>query len=223
MTDHISPTQFKEAGGTQDWRVIGDGMCAYFATGSFELGARLVQEIAKLDGLEPQRPDVDLRHDGVTVRLLTYGEDWYGPSTRDVEMARRISAIAAELGLEADPSKVQSVLIIPGAPNTAEVMPFWEAITGYERRADSPEEDLIDPRWRGPALWFERMEEPRSDRGGGTIHVAVWVPEELAEERVAAALAAGGRIVRDEDAPSGWLLADPAGNECDVASVSARD
>ncbi|CAN5578131.1 hypothetical protein BH23CHL7_BH23CHL7_11130 [soil metagenome] len=222
MTDHISPTQFKEADGTHDWRVIGDGMCAYFATGSFELGARLAQEVARLDGLEPQRPDVDLRHDGVTVRLLTYGEDWYGPSTRDVDMARRISAAARELGLKADPSKVQSVLVIAGASTPAEVMPFWQAILGYDRRADSPEEDLIDPRWRGPAFWFEQMDEPRAD-GGGSIHIAVWVPEEEAEARVAAALAAGGRIVRGEHAPAWWTLADAAGNECDVASVSARD
>jgi 4a-hydroxytetrahydrobiopterin dehydratase len=36
------------------------------------------------------------------------------------------------------------------------------------------------------------MDEPRPD-GGGAIHVAVWVPEEQAEARIAAALAAGGR------------------------------
>jgi hypothetical protein len=44
-----------------------------------------------------------------------------------------------------------------------------------------------------------------------------------AEARVAAALAAGGRIVRDEFAPSWWTLADSAGNEADIATVSGRD
>jgi 4a-hydroxytetrahydrobiopterin dehydratase len=34
-------------------------------------------------------------------------------------------------------------------------MPFWRAVLGYEYRADSPDEDLIDPRGRGPAFWFE--------------------------------------------------------------------
>ena len=29
MTDGISPTQFHESGGVEDWRVIGDGACAY--------------------------------------------------------------------------------------------------------------------------------------------------------------------------------------------------
>ena len=129
--------------------------------------------------------------------------------------------MARDLGLSADPSAVQSVLVIPGAPNTAEVMPFWRAVLGYEPRRDSPDEDLVDPRNRGPAFWFEPMAEPR--QGGGAIHVAVWVPPEQAEARVAAGLAAGGRIVRDDFAPSWWTLADPAGNEADVATAKGRD
>ncbi len=66
------------------------------------------------------------------------------------------------------------------------------------------------------------MEEPRAD-GGGAIHIAVWVPPEEAEARVAAALAAGGHIVRDDHAPAWWTLADAAGNEADVATVETRD
>ena len=82
-------------------------------------------------------------------------------------------------------------------------MPFWRAALGYEPRRDSPAEDLVDPHGRGPGFWFERMNEPRAD-GGGAIHVAVWVPHEHAEARIAAALAAGGRMVRDEFARSWW-------------------
>ena len=66
------------------------------------------------------------------------------------------------------------------------------------------------------------MEEPRPDRAGA-IHVAIWVPYELAEARVAAALAAGGHVVRDSFAPAWWTLADAAGNEADVATTMGRD
>jgi 4a-hydroxytetrahydrobiopterin dehydratase len=221
MNDGITVSQFHEAEGVEDWRVIGDGACTYFHTGSFAAGARLVQAIGELAGVDDHPPDVDLRPDGVTVRLLTTGEDWYGMSRRDVELARQISAVAREQGLSADPSAVQSVLVIPGAPDTAEVMPFWRAVLGYEPRADSPEEDLVDPRTRGPAFWFESMDEPR--QGGGAIHIAVWVPYEQAQARVAAALAAGGHMVRDEHAPAWWTLADSAGNEADVATTKGRD
>ena len=222
MNDYISPRQFHESEGVEEWRIIGDGATTWFPTGSFAAGARLVQAIGELQDLGPGQPDVDLRHDGVTVRLITYNQNWYGPSRRDVELARQISTVARDLGFSGDPSAVQSVLVIPGAPDTAAVMPFWRAVLGYEPRADSPEEDLVDPRNRGPAFWFEGMNEPRPD-GGGAIHVAIWVPPEQAEERVAAAIAAGGRMVRDEFAPSWWTLADAAGNEADVATVMDRD
>jgi 4a-hydroxytetrahydrobiopterin dehydratase len=221
VTDPISPKQFHESEGVEEWRVVGDGACAYFRTGSFAASARLVQAISQLPGIEEHPPDVDVRHDGVTVRLITYTDDYYGMSRRDVEMARRISAAARQLDLAADPSAVQSLLVIPGATSTAEVMPFWRAALGYEPRRDSPAEDLVDPHGRGPGFWFEQMNEPRAD--GGAIHVAAWVPYEQAEARIAAALAAGGRMVRDEFAPAWWTLADAAGNEVDIATTRGRD
>lgn len=222
MSDRITAREFHAADGVADWRVLGEGACAYFRTGSFAAGVRLVQEIGELAGIDEHHPDIDLRHDGVTVRLITITDDYFGMSGRDVELARQISAVAREQGVSADPSAVQTLLVIPGAPDTAEVMPFWRAVLGYVPRGDSPEEDLVDPRGRGPAFWFESMDRPRPD-GGGAIHVAIWVPYELAEARVAAALAAGGHLVRDNFAPAWWTLADAAGNEADVATTASRD
>jgi 4a-hydroxytetrahydrobiopterin dehydratase len=181
-----------------------------------------VQAISELKGVEDHRPSIDVRHDGVTVHMITYTDDYFAPIRRDVELARQISAVAQKLGLTNDPSGVQSLLIIPGATNIAKVIPFWRAVLGYEPRRDSPNEDLVDPRDRGPAFWFEQMNEPRGD-GGGAIHVAIWVPYEQAEARIAAALAAGGRMVRDQFAPSWWTLADEAGNEADIATTKGRD
>jgi 4a-hydroxytetrahydrobiopterin dehydratase len=222
MTEQISPKQFHESAGVEDWRLTSDGACAYFRTGSLAAGARLVQAIGDLPGVDDHRPSVDVRRDGVTVCLITITNSYYGPSRRDVELARQISEAARKLRLAADPSAVQSLLVIPGATVTAEVMPFWQALLGYERRPDTPDEDLVDPRSRGAAFWFEPMKEPRPG-GLGAIHVAVWVPYEQAEARVAAALAAGGRMVRDEFAPSWWTLADAAGNEADIATAKGRD
>jgi 4a-hydroxytetrahydrobiopterin dehydratase len=222
MDDGISPREFEAAEGVEDWRVLGDGACAFFRTRSFAVSAGLVQAIGEIPGVDDHPPAVDVRADGVTVRLITVADDWYGMSRRDVEVARRISAVARDFGLSADPSAVQSFLVIPGASDTAAVMPFWQAVLGYDRRADSPDEDLVDPHGRGPSFWFESMDEPRPG-DGGAIHVAVWVPSEQAENRVAAALAAGGHLVRDGFAPSWWTLADSAGNEADVATAVGRD
>jgi 4a-hydroxytetrahydrobiopterin dehydratase len=222
MNDPITAREFHETAGVEEWRVVGDGACSFFRTGSFESATRLVEAIGRLPGVEEHQPDVDIRPDGVTVRLLTTSDNYYGMSSADVNLAKQISAVARDLGMSGDPSRVQSMLVIPGAGNVAEVMPFWRAILGYEPRADSPEEDLVDPHNRWPGFWFEEMSELRAD-GGGAIHLAVWVPVEEAEGRVAAALAAGGHVVRDDFAPSWWTLADAAGNEADIATVAGRD
>jgi 4a-hydroxytetrahydrobiopterin dehydratase len=94
MTERITPRQFHEAAGVEDWRVLGEGACTYFRTGSFAAGARLVHAISELVGLDDHHPDVDLRYGGVTVRLITITPDHYGLSERDVELARQISAVA---------------------------------------------------------------------------------------------------------------------------------
>jgi len=214
MTGRITPRQFHEAVGVEDWRVLGDGACTYFRTGSFEVGVRLVQAIAGLGGFDDHHPDVDLRYEGVTVRLITMTDGSYGLSERDVELAQQISAVARDLGTPADPS-VQSLEIAIDALVRPEVMPFWRAVLGYRDRGDG-DDNLIDPRGRGPLFWFQQMDAPRPQRN--RIHIDVWVPHDQAEERVAAAIAAGGVLVTDEHAPSWWTLADAEGNEADVCT-----
>src|SRR2546426_171781 len=152
MTDQISPKQFRESEGVEDWRVVGDGANAYFRTGSLAAGAPPPQAVSAL-------------------------------------------------------------------PRPGELQPHPVA---RRHRGGGPAEDLVDPRSRGVRFWFEQMNKPRPD-GGGAIHIAVWVPYEQAEARIAAALAAGGRLVRDEFAPSWWTLADAAGNEADIATTKGRE
>ncbi len=221
MTDYLTPTQFDTSDGVGDWRVISDGCCAFFRSDSFTASAAFAQAVAALPRMGEPGTAIDLRHDGVTVKLLTQADDWWGPSARDVELARSISAIARDQGLFADVSGIQSLLIIPGGPDTAAIMPFWRAVLGYVPRRDSPDEDLIDAHDRDPSFWFEAMDEPRVD-GGGAIHIAVWLPFELAESRLQAALAAGGHVVRDR-APMWWTVADSAGNEIDISTTKNRD
>jgi 4a-hydroxytetrahydrobiopterin dehydratase len=220
MDDGITPDEFHASEGAGDWRVLGEGAYAMWRTASLADSARFVDAIARIDGIEDHRPDVDIRPPGVTVRLLTRSGDWYGMTRRDLELARRISAAARELGLAADPGAVQSLLLVVGAPSTAEVLPFWRAALAYDPRPDSPDEDLVDPNLRDTNVWFEEMGEPRGD-GGGALHVGIFVPPEASEARLAAALGAGGRLVRDR-APMGWTLADAAGNELDIATTQGR-
>lgn len=217
----ITLREFHEADGLEDWRAVAQVASAYFRTGSFTASGRLVQAISKLAGLDASRAEVDARPQGVTVRLITIADDYYGLTAHDVELARQISAVAREQGVSADPTLVQGLVISIDALVIADVLPFWRAVLDFQPRADTPDEELNDPRQLWPLVYFNQMDAPRPQRN--RIHFDVWVPLDQAEARVAATLAAGGRVVTDENAPGWWVLADPEGNEACVATWVSCD
>src|SRR5699024_7406816 len=99
----------------------------------------------------------------------------------------------------------------------AGVMPFWQAVLGYE--PDGPEA-LADPLGIGPPVWFQQMDQPRPERS--TFHLDVSVPHDLVEDRLAAVLRAGGRLVSDGRAPAFWVVADAEGNEACLCTWQDR-
>jgi len=212
MTERISPQRFHET----DWRVIRDDASTHFRTGSFAAGVALVDAIGKLADAANHHPDVDLRYDGVTVRVKTHSEGRL--TERDVALAGQISDAARELGVPIDLTGLQAVQVAIDALVIPEVLPFWRAVLGYKEVGD---EDLVDPHLQGPPFWFQQMDAPRPQRN--RIHIDVYVPHDQAEARVAAAIAAGGHLVSDVNAPGTWLLADAEGNEVDIASWPDQD
>jgi 4a-hydroxytetrahydrobiopterin dehydratase len=218
MTDAITAAEFTAEAGTGDWRVLRSSALARFTTGSFTRGVRLVSRIGALAEAANHHPDVDLRYGTVTVR--TWSHDVGGLSARDVALAREISMAARELDVASDPAGVSDVVLCIDATAGPEVQSFWQALLGYDAEAEYSGNDaagrLTDPDGRLPAIWFQQSDERREQRN--RIHVDVWVPFDQAERRMAAALAAGGRLVTDEFAPSWWVLADAEGNEACVCT-----
>jgi 4a-hydroxytetrahydrobiopterin dehydratase len=227
MSETIERRRFHEV----DWRVVRDNASTHFRTRSFAAGVALIDAIGKLADAANHHPDVDLRYHGVTVRLKTHSEG--GLTERDVALARHISDAARELGVPVDLTGLQAVQVAIDALVIPEVLPFWRAVLGYKEvdDEDPPREaaeegfgdpqHLVDPHLQGPPFWFQQMDAPRPQRN--RIHIDVYVPHDQAEARVAAALAAGGHVVSDENAPGWWTLADAEGNEVDVASWPDRD
>lgn len=205
MTVGIASASFHEIG----WRVLAYAAATYVRTGSFADGARLADTIGRIADRAGHRPDIDVRPDGVTVRLTVNEE---GVLTQaDLAFAGEISAVARDLGLELDPTRVQMIQIAIDAMVIPDVLPFWQAVLGYRAFGDS----LVDPEFEGPTVWFQQMDAPRPQRN--RIHVDLYLPQDQAQARITAALEAGGRIVYDGHAPQWWTLADPEGNEVDVA------
>jgi len=203
---------FHDAEGLEDWRILFSGAHAYFRARSFEHGARFVAAIADVAEAVGHFPDVDLRPEGVTVRTAS-GE--YGAlSQRDVELARRISLEARRLEVEPDPSQVQVIGINVAQDDGSDVGPFWAAALGY--RSLGADEDVVDRHRRNPHVSFQRLR--RSRPGRGRLHIDVSVPADQAEARVAAALAAGGRLADATHAPHWWTLASPENHGVDIAA-----
>ncbi|MFC7531475.1 VOC family protein [Actinoplanes sp. GCM10030250] len=208
MTAQITAGQFHAADGVEDWRSLYHLVSAHFPTGSLAEGIAFVDEIGRLAGeAEQQHLTIDLRGTGVTVSL----------TLRDISLARRISAAARKLDIPADPAAVQLVHVTLDALAGADVLPFWRAVLGYRQIGD---DYLSDPARRGPGLGLQQMDAPRPQRN--RMHLDVAVPHDQAEARVAAALAAGGRLVSDAHAPKWWILADSEGNEACVATWVGR-
>ncbi|MEU4198015.1 VOC family protein [Kribbella sp. NPDC026611] len=206
MTARITAKAFHSAEGVDDWRVLYHLVSAYFWTSSLGKGIALVDEIGRLAGATELK--IDLRPAGVTVSLLR----------RDVDLARKISAAARALDLPADPTAVQVLNVSIDALVIEDVLPFWRALLGYGQLDD---DYLYDPQGRGPGISFQPMDAPRPQRN--RIHLDVAVPHDQAEARIAAALAAGGRLVTDTHAPKWWVLADPEGNEACIATWLGRE
>lgn len=211
MVERITSKQFHEAPGTEDWRVLSDGAATYFATGSFAKGLEFVNRIGALADAADHHPDVDLRYRAVLVKVMTHEvmpNGWL--SERDTMLAAQISQVARELGLSADPTRVHTLQIAIDALDIPKVQAFWAAVLG---RSVS-DEDLADGDGFAPNFWFQQMDAPRTQRN--RIHIDLYMPADQAQARVAAALAAGGTLARD-NGPHWWTLADPEGNEVDIA------
>jgi 4a-hydroxytetrahydrobiopterin dehydratase len=132
----------------------------------------------------------------------------------DVDLARRISEIAAEHGLTPDPSSVGHIELGLDASVSAAVAPVWVALlTGNaeDQGRGTPEGDEIrDGLGRVPNLWFGDPSDGES--GGQRFHLEVYVAPEVVEGRVAAAVAAGGTVVDDSSSPMLTVIADQDGN-----------
>jgi 4a-hydroxytetrahydrobiopterin dehydratase len=216
MTVFITPKQFHDADGVDDWRVLWSVAFALYRTGDFTTGLKLVEEIGRLAEAAGHHPDLNLRSGVLEVRLVTR-ERW-SLTDADLDLARQISAAAKALGIQADPSSTRTWEFAIDAVDVDKVRAFWCAVLGYEMVGES---NIADPDSLYPPVYVQKMEVMREGRN--RIHIDVGVPHEQAEARVAAALAAGGRLVTDRFAPMWWVLADPEGNEVDLATWIGRD
>jgi 4a-hydroxytetrahydrobiopterin dehydratase len=225
MHDHARPSrqQISDAVDPLGWRLILGAIYTEVLAPSLMEATQAASLAVSAAGADGQgHLTVDIRADRAVLRLQSAEAGWV--TGRDIRLAHRVSGALAARGLQPTPAggSVQALEIAIDALDIPLVRPFWQAITGY---ADEPGSDLqaalIDPTGRGPAIWFQQMDAARPQRN--RIHIDVDVPAEEAAARIDAALAAGGTLLSDREAPAFWVLADPEGNEACICTWQGRD
>jgi 4a-hydroxytetrahydrobiopterin dehydratase len=220
----LSRQQASDAVSDLGWRLVLGELRTEVRTGSLPLAADVAARAASVPGADGHLR-LDVRADRVILSLQTAAAGWV--TGRDVQLAQRITAVAAELRLTTvsgvGERSVQVLEIGIDTLDAAAIRPFWRAVLGYadEPGRFGPWDGLIDPLGQGPAVWFQRMDAPRPQRN--RIHFDVSVPHDEAEPRIAAALAAGGTLISDAAAPAFWVLADAEGNEACITTWQGRD
>ncbi|MFW5470079.1 4a-hydroxytetrahydrobiopterin dehydratase [Knoellia sp. CPCC 206435] len=206
-----------------EWRKLAQGLHARYLVDDFPAGARFVAAVGEAGDALGHHPQVCLGTSHVDLKLSSadaiYRDDegtehvveWV--TQLDVDLARRISDIAGDHGLEADPGSVSVIELGLDTTRSGTIAPVWAALlTGIagSQGLGTPSDEIRDATGRVPNLWFGDLDEreTRAQR----FHVEVYVAPEVAEQRIAAAVAMGGTVVDDSDAPSLTVIADQDGN-----------
>ena len=214
--DSLTPEQILDAR-LSDWRELAQALHARFLTGDFATGIRFVAAVSEAAEAANHHPDVTLTYAHVDLTLISH--DAGALTQRDVDLARRISEIAQDQGVKADPYAVAEIELALDTADLAAVGPFWAALlTGSTDALHGP--NVVDPKGRVPLLWFQDTDHHRTPRQ--RFHIDLWLPHDIAEERISAAVAAGGTVVDNENAPSFVVLADPEGNRTCVCTSLDR-
>jgi 4a-hydroxytetrahydrobiopterin dehydratase len=200
--------EFLAAEDVADWVVLHGGAVAVYRVSSLAEAVGLAEAIAHVPGLDGEGALLTIADDQLTVRL-TRGA--FQLERRHIHLARAVSAAARAHGAVADRWRAQEVQLAVAARPDAVDVGFWRAVLGFASLAD---DNAVDPLGHGSTVWMQELDPAKPLRHA--MHVDVSVAREQVETRLAAALAAGGRIVGETS--QSWTLADRAGNRVCVCA-----
>lgn len=220
------------AAGLTEWRKLAQGLHARYLADDFGTGVRFLAAVGEAGDAIGHHPRVRMGHGYVDLELVTddaiYRDDegtehvveWV--TQQDVDLAGRITEIAAEHAVTADAAAVSEIELGLDTAHSATIAPVWAALLTGDAESQgrgSPSDEVRDATVRVPNLWFG--DEPKDGR---RFHLEVYVAPEAAEQRIAAAVAAGGSVVEDSDGLT--VIVDQDGNRgvlCVDTSSAASD
>jgi hypothetical protein len=217
--DLVPGAALGEGIGTADWQAVFSAMACYRVTSPTQQRDVTAAAAALADDtgfplLIDLRPGLVIIDSGKD----QWEDDAHGLGLDFTDLAGDIQTAARALGATADPALPRFVQLFLDAADLAAVRAFWVAALGYvpDRRAGAS--DIHDPRRLNPVLVFQELDTSETERRRqrNRIHVELAVPSDLAQARLAAAVAAGGRLL--DESEDRWRVADPEGNEMVIVS-----
>jgi hypothetical protein len=200
--------------GTTDWQAVFSAIACYRISSTAQqrdvaTAAAVLATAAGFPLMVDLRPGLVIIDSGKD----QWEDDAHGLELDFTDLAEKVQTAARELGAAADPRLPRFAQLFLDAADVVAVRQFWVAALGYthDRRAGAT--DIHDPRRLNPVLVFQELDvsERERRRQRNRIHVELAVPSDVAQKRLTATVAAGGRLL-DESADR-WRVADPEGNE----------
>lgn len=215
--DALSNQQIHEAG-LDDWRKLAQALHARFTAADAAAAIAFVAVVAQIAQAEGRRPEFRLAGRTVDVSVGTR-VDGVWVTAPDIDLAATISKLAREHALGSEPAEVTQLEIGLDTADASRIGPFWSALlTGSTEH--KIHDTVLDPSGRVPNVWFQGTEPHELPRQ--RWHFDLWLAPEAADGRIAAAVAAGGTVVDDSQAPAYTVLADPDGNRACVCTSLDR-
>jgi 4a-hydroxytetrahydrobiopterin dehydratase len=210
-----------------DWRKLAQGLHARYAVADFAAAASLAAAIAGAVEDVDDHLRATLGDGYVDLKLISpdavyrdgdgdeHVVEWV--TQRDVDLARRITEVAAQHAARPDTAGITTVELALDTAHGDQIGPFWSALlTGGDAALGRGTigNDVRDQAGRVPYLWFQETDEHETPRQ--RFHLDVFVPCDHADDRIAAAVAAGGVVVSKN--PEYTILADQDGNKACVST-----
>ena len=204
---------------TDDWQAVFSAMACYRTTSPTQqrdlvAAAAALADDAGFPLLVDLRPGLVIIDSGKD----QWEDDAHGLELDFTDLAAHVQTAARELGATADPGLPRFAQLFFDAADVPAVRAFWLAALGYLPDRRSSTSDIYDARRLNPELVFQEIDTSETERRRqrNRTHLELAVPSDLAQTRLDATLAAGGRLLDESDGR--WRVADPEGNELVIVS-----
>ncbi len=187
------------------WRLADRSLLRSISAADFPTAVRMVDDIATAAEDMDHHPDIDIRWRTLHLTLSTHSAG--GVTQLDVEMAHRISAIAADHGVHTDDALDRKPRLEVGIDcrDATILRPWWATALRYIDHDGV----LIDPEGHGPTVWFQEVPEDKSVKN--RLHLDLYLPRHEAAAKRDLLVSLGGSLVATFE--TFWVLTDPEGNE----------